>query len=483
MNLIQKVTHLLDKPGLFSSGLRAGGILTAGSFVETSIRFIRNIILARLLAPEAFGLMATVLAAVAVMEAFTEVGLRQVVIQHKEGSEARFTNIVWWLSSVRGVVLYIIGYLAAPFICDFYQKPEMLPLLRVGFLSILFNCLISPKVNVLQKELRFKGWVLLMQGSGVIGVVITLAIAFFIQNVWALVIGYVAEAFIKFSLSFIFYPIKPGLNFDRPFLHDIITFSKKMFGLPILMLLFVQTDIFVIGKVLSMSELGMYALAKSLAEIPNTFLAKAVLPVLLPALAKIQENEDKLKISILSLTKWAMALGLPLISFFVFFANPILSSVYGSKYVAVAIPFGLLSIYNLLMSCALLTMNVFIAIGKPDIQRLAAFARTSLFLIVIYPATLWGGLLGAASAVLLTALVMFSIQIIYLKRLLHITNMEYFGSWSEGMKLSLIVILPAILFNTFMPLRPLTSLIIGVILCCVAWCFVAIKILKLYRSK
>lgn len=475
MNFIQKVTRELNKPGLFTRGIRAGSILTVGSLAENIFRFIRNIILARLLAPEAFGVMATVLASVAVMEAFTEVGLKQSVIQHKKGSDDRFLNIIWWLSSSRGLVLYSIGFLVSPLICDFYQKPEMLHLIRVGFLIILFNGLISPKVHILEKEMRFKNWVFLMQGSSVIGVIITITITFFFPNVWALVIGYTAEALLRSSLSFIFYPIKPSLNFDKLFLTDILTFSKKMFGLPILMLLFVQTDVFVIGKVLTMAQLGMYTLSKSLAEMPQTFLSKALSPILLPTLAQIQDNKDKLKESILLLSKWTMTIGLPLISFFVFFANPILSLIYGSKYAALAVPFALLSINNLILIFASFPMYVFIAIGQPNIQRLASFARTFLFLMIIYPATYFGGLFGAASAVLFSTLILLAIQTFYLRRLLCITNMEYFISWLEGIKHSLIVIFPAILLNMFMQLNPLTLFIFGVILCCFAWIYAILK--------
>lgn len=426
--------------------------------------------------------MATVMAAVAVIEAFTEVGLKQSIIQHKKGAEERFINIIWWLSSGRGIILYLIGFLIAPLICDFYQKPEMLPLLRVSFLVVLFNGLISPRVYVLQKELRFKGWVFLMQGSGVLGVVLTLIIAFFFQNVWALVIGYAAEAFIRSSLSFIFYPIKPGLNFDKLLLRDIIAFSKKMFGLPILMLLFVQTDIFVVGKVLTMTELGMYALAKSLAEMPNTFLSKVIQPMILPTLSQMQDSKAKLKESILILTKWTMMLGLPFIAFFVVFAKPILSVVYGSKYISVAGSFGLLSVYSLILLCSSFIMSAFTAMGQPDIHRTASFIRTALFLIIIYPATHLGGLSGAACAVLLVMLIMLGVQIFYVKRFLQIGYLEYCSVCWEGIILSMIVIVPGCVLNILIQPQPLTGFIVGIVLCFISWSFAIIKIVHLHKK-
>ena len=156
MELTHNIKKLIHSKNLLGRSARGGSILMAGSFVENGLRFIRNIILARLLPPEAFGLMATVLASVAVIEAFSEVGLRQSVIQNKNGSKEGFLNITWWIASVRGFALFAIGFFAAPFICDFYGKPESVLLIRTGFLAILFNGFLSPKVHVLEKEMRLK---------------------------------------------------------------------------------------------------------------------------------------------------------------------------------------------------------------------------------------------------------------------------------------------------------------------------------------
>ena len=290
MELTHNIKKLIHSKNLLGRSARGGSILMAGSFVENGLRFIRNIILARLLAPEAFGLMATVLASVAVIEAFSEVGLRQSVIQNKNGSKEGFLNITWWIASVRGFALFAIGFFAAPFICDFYGKPESVLLIRTGFLAILFNGFLSPKVHVLEKEMRFKNWVFLMQGAGVLGVLITVMSALMLMNVWALVIGFVAESCIRSLSSFLFFPIIPRLNFNQVFLKDIIDFSKRIFGLPILMMIFSQADIFVIGKVLSLEQLGIYSLARSLAELPNTFLSKIINPIVLPAFSSIQDR-------------------------------------------------------------------------------------------------------------------------------------------------------------------------------------------------
>jgi O-antigen/teichoic acid export membrane protein len=483
MKIISDISKLFNSQDLLSRGLRAGSILTLGSFAENILRFIRNVILARLLAPEAFGLMATVLASVAVVEVFSEVGLRQSVIQNKKGTDESFLNIIWWISSLRGIALYIIGYFIAPFICDFYEKPELLFLIRVGFLAMLFNGFLCPKVHVLEKEMRFKKWVILMQGSGILGVLVAIFLAFYLQNVWALVLGYVTESFIKCILSYSFFPIKPQWNLNMVFLHDILTFSKRMFGLPILTMLFLQTDVFVIGKVLSLGQLGIYTLSRSLAEMPTTFLSKVSSPIVLSTLSQVQDDKNRMKYALLNLTRCTTVFGLPFIAFLAIFSDSILSTVYGPQYGTAAIPFSILCVYSLILLCSSFIVNMYFAIGRPNIHRTALFVRTILFLIIIYPATTYFGLVGAASLILITTCLSLTIHLIYLKRLFGIRYREYLSNWKEGIMLCLVVIIPGTLFKSLIGSHFITALIFGILLCFVAWGLGIYRVIRVYKKE
>ena len=246
--ILQNIKRLINSGGLKGKIVRSGGALAFGSLTENVLRLVRNIILVRILAPETFGLMAIMMISVQAIEAFAEVGLKQSLISNKNGGEPSFLNITWFLSVARGVALYTVAFLVAPLIADFYNKPELLALLRVGFLVILLNGLISPRVYLLEKELRFKEWTILIQGSAIIGIVVTVVAAFIIKNVWALLAGFMFEAFLRSLLSFIFYPIKPNLHFDITHFREIVKYSRGMFGLPILMMIYLQSNIFVVGK-------------------------------------------------------------------------------------------------------------------------------------------------------------------------------------------------------------------------------------------
>jgi O-antigen/teichoic acid export membrane protein len=234
------------------------------------------------------------------------------------------------------------------------------------------------------------------------------------------------------------------------------------------MLLFSQTDTFVIGRVLSMELLGFYALAKGLSEVPTMLIAKIVNPVLLAATSKLKKNEKDIKNVLLSAIEIIMTFGMPVVALMILLSKNILTILYGSPFAIVALPFGILSMNALVFICSSVAMTLFIAMGRPDLQRIAAFVRTALFLAIIYPATLTLGLPGAAMATLCTMLCCLSIQLIYLCKTLKMEFHEYAQAFLTGLKLSLIVILPGVFLNSvFQDDRVVLS--VGIILCVICW--------------
>jgi lipopolysaccharide exporter len=468
--------------GLLSRSLRGSGILASASIVENLLRFVRNIILARLLAPDAFGLMATVMAGVAMVEAFSEVGLRQSIIQNKRGSDDDFLNIIWWLSTIKGLAIYCLAYAAAPFIGEFFNRPESTMVLRVGFLVIPLNALVSPRITVLEKNIQFMKWAILMQGSAVAGVIITVVLAFHFQNVWALILGAVSESVFKCILSYIYCPIIPVLKFNTACLKDILSFSRGMYGLPIMMLLFAQTDVVIIGKVLSIELLGLYIVARGLSEVTVNFYGKIALPVLLPSYSMLRDNIDKLRKVLLDTTNIVATLAIPLFCFLILFSDILLSLLYGKAYGTVAVPFSCLCAYSFMYICSTIVMSAFIAIGKPAIQRTAAASRTVILLILIYPATRIYGLTGATAALLVAVIVSLVIQQYYLRKIMTISLAEYTRTWALGAKISLIVIIPGILFRLMMASQDAAVVTSGLFLCMLAW-LVGFINLPLVREK
>jgi len=419
---------------------RAAMALAGGAIVERSLRFVRYVILTRILAPDQFGLMALVMVAASAFEALTEVGIKQSVIQNKRGADPEYLNVAWWFQAVRGVGLFAIAFLAAPWISSFYERPELLRLLRVAFLAVLFRGFISPRAYVLEKQYRFGVVVFLTQGSGILGAVITIVSALIIRSVWALVIGFVSEFAIMCVLSYVLVPFLPRFRMERGCLGELTNFARGMFGVPILAMIAFETDVLVLGKVVTESELGMYYLAMTLVLLPVMLFGRVVSPVLLPAFSEKQDDREALRRVLLWVTKTTAVFTLPLVAFMASCADGILSLAYGSQYTAVTVPFTLLCLLIVFRTQAPIFKSVYFAVGQPRLERRFVVLRAAIIVVLIYPAIVHFGLLGAAVVVVLGNSIGLLMQIFWARSIVDLEFRAYARCYLPGLMLALPII-------------------------------------------
>ena len=235
---------------------RGGAWLGGGSFVEQVSRFARNMLMARLLAPSAFGSMAIVMSSASLIASFSDVGVLPAIIQNPRGADREYLNAAWWLGMLRAAFMYATIFTAAPLIAHFYGNPELIALLRVALLSMIFDGMLSPRAKLAHKEMKFGRWAFISNGGAICGVALTIALSFILRDVWALAIGFCSENIFRCLFSYILYPASPSLNWDKHAFGDLLKFSKGMIGLSFLNLLFARTDIFVLGKLHSAELLG-----------------------------------------------------------------------------------------------------------------------------------------------------------------------------------------------------------------------------------
>jgi len=404
--------------------------LATGTGFERVLRVVRNMILARLLAPNEFGLMAIVIAASTAFEAFAEVGVRLSVIQNKMGANREYLNVAWWVQALRGLGLYAIAYLVSPWISQFYENAELLPLMRVAFTAVLLRSLMSPRAYVLEKEMQFGKWVFMTQGSGVLSTVLTMGLVLFVvRSVWALVIGFVAQAGLQCLLSFVLCPFLPRLHIDVNSLRSILSYARGMFGLSLLTIVALQTDVVVLGKLVSTEQLGMYALTIALAQQPAAMFGQIIGRVLFPAYAEKQDNKKALCQVVLRIIRITVMLGVPLIALAAIFAGPILSLVYGQKYAAMAVLFGILCITMLFRIHGIVLAGVYLGIGKPHLHRRFVTLLAILIIILIYPGITLFSLVGAAGVLLLSNIVAVLAQVLWMRRAIGLKFSDYISCW------------------------------------------------------
>jgi O-antigen/teichoic acid export membrane protein len=403
--------QLLKGGTLRAKAMRGGAYLGGGSIAEQIVRFARNMILTRLLAPSAFGVMAIVLSSSAIVAAMTEIGQRNAVIQNPKGAEPRYLNAGWWIAMGRAMVTYAVIFAMAPFVAHFYGNAEISGLLRVALLGIVFEAAMSPGSFLVQKQMQFGRWMIISNIGGILGVIATVILSFVMRDVWALAIGSCSEYAFRFLLSYIVAPGLPSLKWDREAFHDLYDFARQGFGLSFLNLIFTRTDIFVLGKLYSTTALGIYTMGVFLAQTPSVFITNMMVQTLLPAFAHVQHDKARVNRILIEVTSWTILLGLPAAVACYLCGGAALRLIYGTRYVEAAGPLAvaafvvLLSLLNVLITC------VFSAMGRPGLHRPAVAASAIVMAIAIYPACKMFGPIGGQLAALLAILASYAFQV------------------------------------------------------------------------
>jgi PST family polysaccharide transporter/lipopolysaccharide exporter len=420
------IGDLLLNDGLRAKAMRGGAWLGTGSVAEQVVRFARNMLLARLLAPGAFGTMAIVMSSASLIDTFTDVGVKAAIIQNPQGGKAAYLSASWWLGMVRAIFSYWIIFAVAPWVGSFYGRAELSGLLRVALLGILFNAALSPRSTLAQREMKFGRWAAITNGGGICGVILTVVLSFFIRDVWALAIGYCGENVFRCVLSYALCPGMPSRRFDWHAARDLLTFSRGVFGLALLNLVIARADIFVLARLYSSAALGFYTMAIALVATPSVFFTNMLGQTLMPALSSVQEDSERLNRILLEVTYWLILLGLPAAVFICLCAPSLLTLAYGARYVAAVGPLSVASAVVFLTVLNAMPTGVLFATGRPALHRQAVAATAATMLVAIYPACRFLGPIGGQIAALLAIAVGYLFQLV---RLRDVTGLNLLRYW------------------------------------------------------
>jgi O-antigen/teichoic acid export membrane protein len=468
---------------LRAKSMRGGLFLSGGSVAEQGSRFARNMILTRLLAPSAFGTMAIVMSAAALVACMTEIGQRYAVIQNPRGGEDAYLNAGWWMGMGRSLLTYGIIFAMAPFVAHFYGNAELSALLRITLLSMLFDGAMSPRSILPQKEMKFGRWMAITNGGAICGVILTVVLSFVLRDVWALAIGSCSENVFRCLLSYIVCPGLPTLGWDRQAVRELYRFTKQGFGLSFLNLIFTRTDIFVLAKLYSATALGVYTMAVYLVQTPAVFLTNMLVQILLPSFAHVQEDKERVNRILIEVTSWMILLGLPAMVGCYLCGPSLLRLIYGTRYEAAAGPLAVAAVVVFLSLLNVLITSVFAGMGRPGLHRRAVTASAVIMMIAIYPASRLLGLVGGQVAALLAIVASYGLQIWRMRELTGLNLLRYGRAFVPAV-LASAGALGIGLCARFVGLanRPSANLALGATLCAIAYALCVPAFLRIRQT-
>jgi O-antigen/teichoic acid export membrane protein len=463
------------KTAIFRGGLWLG----TGAVAEQLIRFGRNMVLARLLAPADFGLMAIVSSATSVIHTMMDIGVREALIQNRRGGDKEYVDAAWWMAFGRGIGFWIILSLVSPLFSKFYGHADLGLLFRVCALGLVFDGAVSMKAVVAVKEMRFSRYAAMNHGGAICGVAITVLLSFMLQDVWALVIGSVAESAVRCILSFIFFPYLPPLGWSTSAVRVLLKFSRGILGLSLLNLIFARTDIFVLGKLLNASQLGLYSMAVYLVQTPTNFVMNIFGQTILPTFSRIHEDKTRLNRAFLKVSSLIFLAGFPAVIVALFCGRSLLGVAYGSRYASGGSVLAITAIVSVINLANAQITSVFYACGLPHLHRTCVLIMAVTMVILVYPLVSFFGLSGGQLACLSAILVGFSFQLIRLRRITGLDLRDYMQRLATAAGVS--VITAAICASSLiLPVstKPSFNLATGFVACLAAYTVVALGFIR-----
>jgi lipopolysaccharide exporter len=372
--------------------------------LEKVLRLVRLVILARLLAPNDFGLFGIALLAMSTLETFSQTGFQAALVQKKENI-SRYLDTAWTVSIVRGMIIFLLLFFSAPYIAIFFNSPEAASIIKVIGISVFLAGFVNIGVVYFQKELQFnKQFIYRISTTSADFIVVVLAAVLF-KNVWALVFGLLAGNLTALIASYLIHPYRPRFIFDLSKAKELFAFGKWVFGSTVLVFLVTQGDDAFVGKVLGAAMLGFYQLAYRISNMPATEITHVVSQVTFPAYAKIQDNVLQLREAYKRVLHLIAFLSFPVAGLILILAPDFTRIFLGEKWMPMVPAMQVLTCAGLLRSLAATTGPLFYASGKPKVDTRWQMIRLMVMAIIIYPVTMKWGILGTSIAVFVGILI------------------------------------------------------------------------------
>ncbi|HWI16011.1 MAG TPA: lipopolysaccharide biosynthesis protein [Burkholderiales bacterium] len=372
-------------------------------FADRGIGVVSMLILARLLVPADFGLIALATAMIGILEVLGAFGFDMALIQNRDAARQHYDTA--WTFSVLfyascGALLLLLAYPVA----RFYHEPRLVAVLATLALGSVLQGFENVGIVTFRKEMQFGRDFQFLFCKRLAGFAVTVALALLWRDYWALVVGIVATKAAGVALSYALQEYRP--RFSLAARRELFNFSAWLLINNIIYFTAHRAADFIIGKTSGAHALGVFSVANEIASLPTSELAAPINRAVFPGYAKLSSEVDILReqylrvFGLLTYCAFAPAVGIALV------ARPAVEVFLGEKWME-AVPLVQIIAFNAMLMTLQTNMgSLFLARGQPRILTLLAGLHTLLLVPLLLWASLSYGAAGAASALLAASVIM-----------------------------------------------------------------------------
>lgn len=433
----------------------------AERFSVQGIQFVISVILARLLSPSDFGLIALMLIVINILQTINESGFGVALLQKKERDELDFST-VFILNTLLGLFLYVILFVTAPLIASFFDQPLLQSLTRVIGLNLITTSLVVVQKTKLLINIDFKtqakASLVAVILSGVGGIIL----AYYGFGVWALVFQSISNNVFNTILIWMFVSWRPRLRFSYDRFIALFNFAYKLILARLINSIFQEVFSTVVGKLYTPAQLGYFNRAKSFESLSTNNITMIVQRVSTPMLCEAQTDKEDMKRVLLRFIRSTALIVYPLLFGLAILAEPLITVLLTDKWLPSAWILRVLCPVGIFFVISTFNMNVFNATGRTDWALKCEIVKKIFCVGIILFTSFWGFKALVWSQVVI-AFVEFLINTYYTKRQIGLTMWEQLVAL-KGVLFACVVMGIILLFCSYIIPDALVRLIVGLFL-------------------
>lgn len=373
---------------------RGTSFVISGNVIVNLARIVSTVVLTRLLTAEDFGVVGIVTSVLYIIAMLSDVGFHAYIVRHDEGEDPRFLDEVWTLRLIRGaVVSAIIAGLSGPIVM-FLDKPQLQSVIAVAGIFIALDSMTSLAFATAARAGAIRRLTLLDVIPHLVGILLAIALAFWLRSYWAIILSMLLVALLKIALSFTMFPAaRRRWRLSGARARDLWGFGRYIAGSSMIQILLSQTDKVVLARLFPLSQFGLYSLSSNLAQVPAQLTANYSSRILYPLFARTQrENPASLAQVYYRAGRPMRLLYMVAAGGFIACAPLIVELLYDDRYLGAIFYLQLLAIAGLFVLPVAVANDALVAVGGArhllylNVARGAWLALSATILFALYGA-------------------------------------------------------------------------------------------------
>lgn len=352
-------------------------------------QIVIELILARLLLPADYGIIAMIGVFIAIAQTFVDGGFSNALIQKKHCTDVDFST-TFYFNIIIGFVLYTVIYSLAPFLSKFYNEPLLENITKIVGLNIIISSLSIVQRSKLIIELNFKQQAFISFISILISGTFSIICAYLGMGVWALVFQVLSYNVINAILLWKYSKWIPSLVFSKESFYALFGYGSKLLISNLLQTIYINLYTLVIGKKFSSKELGYYNRSLVISQIPSYKLTEIITNAMFPIQCQLQDNIEQLKKSFISYLRVSCYIVFPLSTLVMVLSKPLIYVVLTDKWLAMSPLLSILSVAYMWTPIMAANNNIVKVSGRTDFFLKAEIIKKVFAVLVLIMSLPWG---------------------------------------------------------------------------------------------